>query len=338
MSSTTIGWLLICLFITVVVVYLAIAYAHRQGMLDRPGQRRSHTVATPRGGGIGIVASMLVCLPGVLWKQLPGEALAGLLAGLALVATAGWWDDHRSLPVLPRLGLQLLGVILFSAGLLGGDLSWWWLPLLILGGAWSVNLHNFMDGIDGMLAQQVVFAGAGLAMLAIGTGQPALSASAGALAIAGFGFWCFNRAPARIFMGDVGSGSVGFLLFAFTAMLWRVEHAMVWPAMILLSTFVVDATLTLLLRIWHGRRWYAAHREHLYQWMVRRGDTHARVSWAYTAWNLLIVLPLAWFAWSHLTRALPITIGAYMGSSLVWLALKRYCLRKPARKAFHAAS
>lgn len=337
----TMGWLLASLSITLLLARGAIGYAHRRGMLDQPGQRRSHRLPTPRGGGIGIVVAMLVCLPGVLsglpaaW---PPSVVAGLFAALLLVALAGWWDDHRSLPVLPRLGAQLLAVGLFSLSLLATGLSWWWLPLLLIGGAWSINLHNFMDGIDGLLAQQAIFVGAGLALLAWASEQPALAMAAAVLAASALGFWWFNRPPARIFMGDVGSGSVGLLIFAFSAMLWRVEHALLWPALILSSAFVVDASLTLLTRMWRGRRWYTAHREHLYQWLVRRGGTHARTGAAYLGWNLLIAAPLAWLAWSHLQMALPITITVYLGAAVAWLALKRRCLRRHLPRTPHVAA
>lgn len=337
----TMGWLLASFSITLLLVRGAIGYAHRRGMLDQPGQRRSHHLPTPRGGGVGIVAAMLVCLPGMLLSlpaPWPASVTAGLCGALALVALAGWWDDHRSLPILPRLGAQLLAVGLFSLGLLATGLPGWWLPLLLLGGTWSINLHNFMDGIDGLLAQQAFFVGTGLALLARATAQPALATAAAALAVSALGFWCFNRPPARIFMGDVGSGSVGLLVFAFSAMLWRVEPALLWPALILSSAFVADASLTLLTRMWRGRRWYTAHREHLYQWLVRRGGTHARADIAYAGWNLLVAAPSAWLAWSHPPMALPITIAVHLGAAAAWLALKRRCLRRHLPKAPHVAA
>jgi UDP-N-acetylmuramyl pentapeptide phosphotransferase/UDP-N-acetylglucosamine-1-phosphate transferase len=337
----TMGWLLASLLITLLLVRGAIGYAHRRGMLEHPGQRRSHQVPTPRGGGVGVVVAMLVCLPGVLWggaAAWPASVVACLCGALLLVALAGWWDDHRSLPVLPRLGAQLLAVGMFSFSLLATGLSWWWLPLLLAGGAWSINLHNFMDGIDGLLAQQTIFVGLGLALLAWAAAQPALALAAAVLAMAALGFWCFNRPPARIFMGDVGSGSLGLLIFAFSAMLWRLDHALLWPVLILSSAFVVDASLTLLTRICRGRRWYTAHREHLYQWLVRRGGTHAMADAAYLGWNLLIAAPLTWLAWSHLRMALPITITVYLGASAAWLVLKRRCLRRHLSKARHVAA
>ncbi|WP_184418252.1 glycosyltransferase family 4 protein [Rhodanobacter sp. MP7CTX1] len=337
----TMGWLLAALLITLLLVRGAIAYAHRRGMLDQPGQRRSHSTPTPRGGGIGIVVAMLICLPGALWSlpaAWPVSVIASLLGALLLVALAGWWDDHRPLPVLPRLGAQLLAVLWFSFTLMATGLSWWWLPLLLGAGTWSINLHNFMDGIDGLLAQQAIFVASGLAWMAWVAAQPALAVATGSLAAASLGFWFFNRPAAQIFMGDVGSGSIGLLIFAFTAMLWRVEPALLWPALILSSAFVVDASLTLLTRMLRGRRWHTAHREHLYQWLVRSDRTHAQADVAYLAWNLLIAAPLTWLAYSHLQIALPITIVVYLIAAAAWLALKRRCLRRNLPGGRHVAA
>lgn len=335
------GWLLAALLITLLLVRGAIAYAHRRGMLDQPGQRRSHSIPTPRGGGIGIVVAMLICLPGALWNlpaAWPVSVIASLSGALLLVALAGWWDDHRPLPVLPRLGAQLLAVLWFSCTLLAAGLSWWWLPLLLGAGTWSINLHNFMDGIDGLLAQQAIFVASGLAWMAWVAAQPALAIASGSLAAASLGFWLYNRPPAQIFMGDVGSGSIGLLIFAFSAMLWRLEHALLWPALILSSAFVVDASLTLLTRMLRGRRWHTAHREHLYQWLVRSDRTHAQADLAYLAWNLLIAAPLTWLACSHLRIALPITIAVYLTAAAAWLTLKRRCLRRHLAGGRHVAA
>jgi UDP-N-acetylmuramyl pentapeptide phosphotransferase/UDP-N-acetylglucosamine-1-phosphate transferase len=333
-----IGWLLAAFLISCVLVRGAIHYAHRRGMLDQPGQRRSHHRPTPRGGGIGIVIVMLLCVPialGSLPAAWPSGVVVALLVALLLVALAGWWDDHRALPVLPRLGAQLLGAGMFSLALVMTNMSWWWLPLLLVGGVWSINLHNFMDGIDGLLVQQAVFVGCGLAWLAWTASQPALAITAASLAAAALGFGRYNWPPARIFMGDVGSGSIGLLIFAFSAMLWRVDHALLWPALILSSAFVTDASLTLLIRMRGGRRWYTAHREHLYQWLVRLDATHAQVDVACLGWNLLIAAPSAWLACRHPLMALPVTMAVYLAAAVAWLLLKRRCLRRHRPKASH---
>ncbi|MEP6897824.1 MAG: glycosyltransferase family 4 protein [Rhodanobacter sp.] len=336
-----IGWLLAALMITLLLVRGAIGYAHRRGMLDQPGPRRSHTRPTPRGGGIGIVAACVVCVPGALWTlpaPWPVGMAAALTVALALVAVGGWWDDHSSLPILPRLGMQMLGLLCFCVALLATGPSWWWLPVLLGAGVWSINLHNFMDGIDGLLAQQTLFVALGLSLMAWSAAQPALAVAAASLATAAAGFWYYNRPPAQIFMGDVGSGSVGLLIFAFAAMLWRLDHALIWPILVLSSGFVVDATLTLLVRLCLGKRWYSPHREHLYQWLARRGGSHGRVDGGYMAWNLLVAAPFAWLACSHLHLALPITMAIYLSAAVAWLALKRRCLRRPAFEARHVTA
>lgn len=343
MSTTFVwvAWLLAAFLLAALLARLAIRYALRHGLLDLPGQRRSHHMVTPRGGGIGIVVAVLVCIPGALYSMTwaaPDSVMLSAAGALLLVSIAGWWDDHRSLPVLPRLAVQMLGVAWFSLALLGTSMSWWWFPLLLLAGVWSINLHNFMDGIDGFLAQQTFFVAAGLAALAWTAAVPTLALAATVLAAAALGFWCYNRPPARIFMGDVGSGSMGLLIFVGSAMLWRVDHALLWPALILSSAFVTDASLTLLVRVCNGRRWYTAHREHLYQWLVRGGRSHARVDTGYVAWNLLVAAPFAWLAWSHPRMALPISVVVYFAASAVWLTLKRHCMQRHLPRPRHVAA
>jgi UDP-N-acetylmuramyl pentapeptide phosphotransferase/UDP-N-acetylglucosamine-1-phosphate transferase len=333
-----IGWLLFSFLVAWLAARAALAYALKRGLLDQPGQRRSHRIPTPRGGGVGIVLAALAGLPVALWSGAapwPVALVLALLAALLLVALAGWWDDHRALPVLPRLLAQLLATLLFGAALGAAGMPWWWLPVLLGAGVWSINLHNFMDGIDGLLAQQAIFVGAGLSLLAVGAGQAELALAAAGLAAASLGFGCLNWPPARIFMGDVGSGSVGLLIFAFTAMLWRLAPGTLWPALILSSAFVTDAGLTLASRVLRRRRWYAAHREHLCQWLARRTGSHARVDAFYLAWNLLVAAPMAWLAWSHPLDGLAVTMVAYLAAGASWLLLKRRCLRRGAFRGVH---
>ncbi|GLQ99705.1 MraY family glycosyltransferase [Dyella mobilis] len=329
---------LIAFLIALGVVRAAIAYAQRKRMLDLPGQRRSHKVPTPRGGGIGIIVSVLVAMPvslSYIQPAWPFHVIITLLAAVALVAWIGWWDDHSPLPALPRFGVQMVATALFSAALLyQGPSSWWW-PVLVLAGAWSINLHNFMDGIDGLLAQQGIFVACGLGMLAWLAGQNALAGASACLAAACLGFWCYNRSPARIFMGDVGSGSIGLLLFALTAMLWRVDGMLLWPALILSSAFVTDATLTLLVRILSGRRWYTAHREHLYQWIVRKGHTHATGAAWYLGWNVLVAAPLAALAWERPKVGLVACIVTYAIAAIAWLYAKCRMIRRVRYKVRH---
>lgn len=340
-ASLATGMVLAALVIALVVVRAAIAYAHRRGMMDLPGQRRSHSIPTPRGGGIGIVVAALMTMPAALAvspNALSTVVIGALAVGTALVAAVGWWDDHRSLPILPRFGIQLLSAGMLAVALALTGMSWWWVPVLVLAGGWSINLHNFMDGIDGLLAQQVIYVGLGLALLAHAAMQPALATASACLAAAALGFWYFNRPRARIFMGDVGSGTMGLLIFALTVLLWRVDWRLVWPALILSSSFVADATLTLLVRMVSGRRWYTAHREHLYQWLVRSGFTHATGGACYLAWNVLVAAPLALLAWARPMWSVPAFLGTYLIATIAWIATKRWCLRRVLNKGRHVAT
>jgi UDP-N-acetylmuramyl pentapeptide phosphotransferase/UDP-N-acetylglucosamine-1-phosphate transferase len=332
---------LLSFLFSALVVRAAIGYAQRRGMLDHPGQRRSHTTPTPRGGGIGIVVAALALLPAclrLLPPPLPLVEGAALWIGLAMVAATGWWDDHRPLPVIPRLAVQSLAVLAMGAAMVDSGTPAFWLPLLLFAGVGSINLHNFMDGIDGLLAQQAMFVFAGMALLAADQAAWALADASLVLMLACLGFWIFNRPPARIFMGDVGSGALGFAIFALGALLWRERTTLIWPLATLSATFITDAGLTLSVRVWRGRRWYSAHREHLYQWLVRKGATHRQVGTGYVLWNLVVCTPLAVLAWHEAGNGWWSCIAAYALTATLWTRLKRRCLRRrPARDSHVSA-
>ncbi len=159
--------------------------------------------------------------------------------------------------------------------------------LVLIGlGVWSINLHNFMDGIDGILATQAIFVLSVLGWLCARDAHNPHGLQAGIFAAATLGFLPFNFPRARIFMGDVGSGALGLMIFV--AAVWQYFGGASAPmsALVVGSAFVTDATCTLLSRMVGGKRWYEPHREHLYQWMTRTGMSHARVTSYYMAWNL----------------------------------------------------
>ncbi|MCQ4166432.1 glycosyl transferase family 4 [Tahibacter harae] len=298
MNSQPIFWCIAALLLAALLTEAVIRYAQARRMLDLPGQRRAHSVPTPRGGGMAIVVAVLVCAGPLL----PPWAGAGLLPalGLAAVALVGWWDDHASLEPLPRILVHLLAGLLLALALPLPALALPWQialgAVVLLSTVWSINLHNFMDGINGFLSLQAVWifgAVAGLGALGLAHGLGSLPLL---LAAASLGFLPFNFPRARTFLGDAGSGALGFLI---AAVLWAAALADArWFAVGLLlgSSFFIDAGATLFYRFVQGRRWYSAHREHLYQWLVRRGWSHARIVSHYMAWNLLLIAPLALFA------------------------------------------
>lgn len=337
----------VCAFaISGIVVAASLRYAHRRGLLDHPGQRRSHTQPTPRGGGIGIVVATLACgMPAlaVLPQSISSATVAVLALSLIVVAAIGWLDDHRPLPVLPRIGVHLLASLAAAAILLAPVAQfrpqlWWSLIPIALIFVGSINAHNFMDGIDGLLGLQGMFVFAGYAVLAYFAGQTALTAATLAIAAACLGFLCFNRPPARIFMGDVGSGALGLLSAAFAGLLVQHAFVMLWPCAILSSAFIVDSALTLIRRVSGGRRWYTAHREHLYQWMARAGWSHARTDVMYLTWNLIIAAPAAWAATRWPASAPALCAAVCACGAIAWWIGKRVCFDTVRRSGRHATA
>lgn len=280
-------------------------YALAGGILDVPNTRSSHTVPTPRGGGLGIViAASVGFLALAVRGRIPPELSAVLIVGGACIALVGFLDDLRGVPARVRLFVHISAA--FAALLASGlpSLQWWtddpsygWIEFLTmaLGIVWSVNLFNFMDGIDGLAGTESAFigaAGAGLLICMVNTSSDA-GAAAAVFAAAAMGYLWWNWPPARIFMGDVGSGYVGYVI-AVLALSAQREHTgslLAWS--ILAGIFVVDATITLLRRLARGERVFEAHRRHAYQILSRRWNSHARVTIAALLVNCLWLLPLA---------------------------------------------
>lgn len=263
----------------------SIAHARRRGLLDMPGARRSHRVATPRGGGIGIaIAGVLACA----WLAM-GDATAAPWAliglGLAIVAAAGWWDDHRPLPVAPRLLAHAAAALLLGAALLwqgAGAAAALAGAVLALG---LVNAWNFIDGIDGLAASQALLCALGLALVV----PPGPAWLAVAVAAACLGFLPFNVPRARVFLGDVGSGSLGYLVAVLLAAGFAARPAAAWLLLLLgPSAVLADSALTLAWRIGRGERFWQPHAQHAYQRWARAAG-HPRVALAYALWTIIAV-------------------------------------------------
>jgi len=336
--SAACGWV-----VAVLLTAATLVYARRRGLIDLPGQRRSHSAPTPRGGGVGIVAAaVLVGIPAWCWidPAIHWYRLAALGIAVVAVALVGWRDDHSALPVLPRLAVQAGASLLAGASVLSAPAgtapgAWWGLVPLAIVLTGFINSHNFMDGIDGILGQQGAFVMIGCGLLAQAAGAPGLAALAFVTALGCMGFLFFNAPPARIFMGDVGSGALGLLIGVVAAFLVQRDAAMLWPCLILSSAFLVDSGLTLARRVVGGQRWYAPHRQHLYQWLVRVRWSHARTDGAYLAWNIAVVAPLAWLAFRWRGQGWWFCVAAYAGAIIVWLAGKRACLMSVRKRSIH---
>lgn len=268
--------------------WFTLRYA-RHRLLDLPGERRSHAVPTPRGGGLGITLALLAGVAlAIAVGMLPAPAGLAFATGLLLVAGIGWVDDHRPLSPWLRLGVQGLAGGVLAIGMLAMQVPW---PGVLLAAAAVpvlVNVWNFMDGIDGIATTQAMIA---LACFAVLAPAPVDTAAWAAFA-ACCGFLPFNYPRARIFLGDVGSGTLGYVLAAVGA--WTASAVVAdgapqraWVLVLPLAAFLVDASLTLAGRIARGERWWLPHVSHLYQRWARRGSGHVRVSNAYGLFSLL---------------------------------------------------
>jgi Fuc2NAc and GlcNAc transferase len=295
-------------------------FARNRGVLDVPNARSSHTVPTPRGGGLGIVLSCYLAIALCFAFGSISGKLTFALAGGLLVAAVGFWDDYRGLSPAIRLGAHIAAsawAVIALGGLPALDLGFavphWKLlggVLAVVGIVGAINITNFMDGIDGLAGSEVGFvclAGGGLLML---EGEAGPASLCWAVAAACAGFLLFNWHPARIFMGDVGSGFLGFT--AGTLMLAHAARrpSALWPWLILFGVFAVDAAVTLLRRAWSGARIHEAHCTHAYQHAARRFG-HSATTLAVLAINLFWLAPLAWVAWALPRFGLAALIVAY---------------------------
>ena len=301
----TVWWLLpVILLASLGLTGVLRRYALTRSLMDIPNARSSHTVPTPRGGGVAIVVSFLLALPivaalgGLSWSL----ALA-LLGGGGWVAVVGFLDDHGHIAARWRLLAHFAGAI-WALCWLGGlpplqvagfslNLGWFGHITAAFYLVWLLNLYNFMDGIDGIAGVEAVTVCGGGALLYAVLGQADLALLPLLLAVASAGFLIWNFPPAKIFMGDAGSGFLGLVLGILSLQAAWVAPQLLWSWLILLAVFIVDATFTLLRRLLRGEKVYQAHRSHAYQYASRQHGGHLPVTLAVLAINLVWLLPLA---------------------------------------------
>ncbi|MCI0666828.1 MAG: glycosyltransferase family 4 protein [Methylococcaceae bacterium] len=285
-----------------------LSYAESAALIDIPNDRSSHVSPTPRGGGLSMVIFFLAAIS-ILYAfdRLGIDEFMALFGGSVLVAGIGFRDDHCAVAASWRLVVHSLaaiwslawigGVPVISIGGLVIDPGWFGYPMGVVFLVWFLNLFNFMDGIDGIAGSEALFISLGAAGFCLLS--PAVSAADGAVQIlivvaggcAGFLLW--NWPPASIFMGDAGSGFLGFILGLMALITAHREILTIWLWLILFGVFIADATVTLLRRILRGERWYEAHRSHAYQHASRRFQSHRIVTLAVVVINTLWLLPWA---------------------------------------------
>jgi len=298
-------WLLPLVFgASVLLTWVLRCYALRSDLIDIPNARSSHRVPTPRGGGVAIVISVLVALPVIAWLGLISwAAMWGLWGAGCGVAMIGFLDDHGHIPARWRL----LGHFLAAAWALfwlGGlppvelfgltlELGWWGHVFAMIWLVWHLNLYNFMDGIDGIASVEALTACLGAAAIYALSGFSGDMLAPVLLAAAVAGFLVWNFPPARIFMGDAGSGFLGIAIGALSIQAAWLAPPLLWCWLILLGFFIVDATWTLVRRLLRGVKVYEAHRSHAYQIASRRFGAHLPVTLGVLAVNVLWLFPIA---------------------------------------------
>jgi Fuc2NAc and GlcNAc transferase len=293
--------------LTAALTGLTRRFARRLGLMDVPDVRSAHLQPTPRGGGLAIVVcfTILLIFLSVQDKVAPALSVA-LLGGGILVAGVGLVDDLREVAIVWRLAAHFAAVAWMLTWLDG-------FPGLQIGSAqvhaswvvdlcgaiflvWLLNLYNFMDGIDGLAAIETLTVLIGAAFL---LWQRDLQAPLLILLVCASvgGFLLWNWPPATIFLGDVGSGFLGFLMGGF--LVATATELGLWPWLILLGVFLVDATWTLCRRMARRERWYQPHNTHVYQRAARRLGSHKPVTAVVGMVNLFWLLPIAWLAAEH---------------------------------------
>jgi len=335
-------------FIVLVIVLVAAAVCWLQGIavnrlllrcqiIDSPNQRSSHTRPTVRGGGIAIITTVV----GMgLWLICRSERQPLLVAGLCTLALAvvSFIDDLKSIGAAIRLGCHFLAavVVLITLGISSITVGFspdagMLVPAIasgVLGCLWVVgytNAFNFMDGINGIAAGQAAVTGLGMALLtALTVGEFNLPPVLLSFAIAGaaLGFLPYNFPSARMFMGDVGSAPLGFLLGFLV--IWLAKTAGFWlliPLALLHANFVLDTAITLLRRVARGDQWHEAHREHFYQRLVRSGKSHAFV----TGWELGLQGLVLGLMLLYLQASVPVRVGLIVLVILIWLSFFAFC-------------
>lgn len=278
-------------------------YALNHSIVDQPNERSSHSITTPRGGGLCISLSVLIVIL-ILHNlgELKTDYTTALFGGGFIVALTGWLDDHKHIHAALRSliylaaaswsvywlgGVELLGFGSFfieSPLILSG--------LAIVGVIWLTNLYNFMDGADGLAGVQAICTALPCGGLFWLDDEKGLAICCFAIAASSVGFLYWNWPTAKIFMGDVGSCFLGFI-FAILALIAEIQDSFsILICGILLSVFITDTTLTLVLRLCRKDAWYRAHRSHSYQLYLQMGASHQKLVLLLLAINLFVMWPL----------------------------------------------
>ncbi len=303
----------------VLLTYLLMRVGLRKAFLDIPNERSSHTSPVPRGGGLAVIITFFVFLyayPSAVDGVIGVSIWKSLFFGGAIIAVVGFFDDLNDIPARWRF-VAHLGAAFLSLSLLPAlpdipifgfslDLGIFGYVFFAISLVWSVNLFNFMDGIDGIAGVEAITVLISAALILYVQDQIAWLTLLSYLAVCVAGFLVWNWPPAKVFMGDACSGFLGFTL-GLLAIMTSLEGAInVWAWLILFGVFIVDATVTLITRMSRGEKWYEAHRSHAYQILSRRFGSHWKVSVGVLIVNIVWLLPLGLLAAKYPYWGLPV--------------------------------
>jgi len=270
--------IIITVLITALLTEMYRRLALAKQVLDLPNDRSSHSLPTVRGGGI-IFAVIWLVVSHFILSDLPYYDYIVTLPA-ALLLFVNYYDDIFSLSAKFRMLIQMI-VVIFAFGALNTamdfSISYFLLFVFIFFSLWSINLYNFMDGLDGLAATQAVLLFSVGGSIIYFSGLHALAYSSWLLAAAVSGFLIWNFPPARLFMGDSGSAFLGMMTALFISLVYFYYEISVVPWLILYSSFMVDTTATLCRRLLVGKPIYMAHREHAYQRLHIAGWTHLSI-------------------------------------------------------------
>jgi Fuc2NAc and GlcNAc transferase len=300
--------LLIIVLVSFGLTMIVRKWANRKSIIDHPNERSSHSIPTPRGGGIAIaLVWFVVLLVLVVYKRIEVSLFFALLCGLP-VAAIGLIDDVISLSPKIRLLVQIICAVLalyFLGGLNMVDIGFYQISLhylltifALIGIVWFTNLFNFLDGIDGYLSAEIIFVGLAIYFL-FGFELPILLAAVTA------GFLLWNWQPAKIFMGDVGSTLLGFIIGVLSVYYQNINQSSILLWLMLTSLFWFDATLTIFRRLKNREKLSESHKKHAYQRLVQSGFSHQKTVISSIIINVPILL-LVWLAFEFPFLLLPL--------------------------------
>ncbi|MFB5707537.1 MraY family glycosyltransferase [Acinetobacter radioresistens] len=325
--------LFILFLLAFAMTYFMRAYALKKNIIDNPNERSSHSVPTPRGGGVAVVCSYLLALAVLIYsQQLTVHIGLTLIAAGFVIALLGFLDDHGHINSMLRLVVHFLvaiGVVISLGGFSevtafnGLQLGFLANIIAVLFLVWLLNLYNFMDGINGIASVEALTTVVSMAILYYVLNTTLNSDILWLLAACVFGFLLWNFPKAKIFMGDACSGFLGLTLGILALIALKENLALFCAWIICLGVFVVDATYTLIKRVLSGYKMYDAHRSHSYQILSRKWGSHTLVTLAIAAVNLFWLWPIAYITVTQdMTYPETMVLIAYLPLILIVIKLK----------------